>query len=61
MKPFLIIAATVFTLIVLAHIARITVEPDKARDPWFLLITIVAAGLGGWAWQLVWRTRRSDG
>ena len=59
MKPFLIVAATVFTLIVLAHIARITVEPEKAKDPWFLLLTIVAAGLGAWAWQLVWRTRRS--
>jgi NO-binding membrane sensor protein with MHYT domain len=59
MKAFLIVVATVFTLIVLAHIARITVEPDKAKDPWFLLLTIVAAGLGGWAWQLVWRTRQS--
>jgi hypothetical protein len=59
MKAFLIVAATVFTLIVLAHIARITVEPEKAKDPWFLLLTIVAGGLGTWAWQLVWRTRRS--
>jgi NO-binding membrane sensor protein with MHYT domain len=59
MKAFLIVAATVFTLIVLAHIARITVEPEKAKDPWFLALTIVAGGLGAWAWQLVWRTRRS--
>ena len=59
MKVFLIVTATVFTLIVLAHIARITVEPEKAKDPWFLLFTLVAGGLGAWAWRLVWRTRRS--
>jgi hypothetical protein len=59
MKGFLIVAATVFTLIVLAHIARLAVEPEKAKDPWFLLLTIVAGGLGAWAWQLVWRSRRS--
>ena len=59
MKAFLIVAGSVFALVVSAHIARITVEPRMARDPWFWLITIVAAALSAWAWRLVWRMRRS--
>jgi hypothetical protein len=59
MKAFLIVAGSVFALVVLAHIARIAVEPRMARDPWFWLITIVAAALSAWAWRLVWRMRRS--
>jgi hypothetical protein len=59
MKAFLVVAGSVFGLIVVAHIARITVEPEMAKEPWFWLITIVAAGLSGWAWRLVWRVPRS--
>jgi len=59
MKAFLIVAGSVFALGVVAHIARITVEPGMARDPWFWLLTIVAAALSAWAWRLVWQMRRS--
>jgi hypothetical protein len=59
MKAFLIVAGLVFGLIVCAHIARIAVEPRMAGEPWFWLITIVAAALSAWAWRLVWRMRRS--
>ena len=59
MKAFLIVAGSVFGLIVCAHIARIAVEPNMVRDPWFWLLTIVAATLSAWAWRLVWRMRRS--
>ena len=55
MKAFLVVAGSVFGLIVVAHIARIAVEPNMAREPWFWLITIVAAALSGWAWRLVLR------
>jgi hypothetical protein len=58
-KAFLVVAGSVFGLIVVAHIARITVEPEMAKEPWFWLITIVAAVLSGWAWRLVWRAPRS--
>jgi hypothetical protein len=58
MKAFLITAAIVFDLVVLAHIVRITIEPHLARDPGFLGITLVAAALSGWAWVLVFRSRR---
>jgi hypothetical protein len=56
-KPFLITVGTVFGLIVVAHVARITVEPRLAGDPWFWLMTIVAAALSAWAWRLVWISR----
>ena len=41
MKAFLIVAGSVFALAVFAYIARITVEPRMAREPWFWLITLL--------------------
>jgi hypothetical protein len=55
MKPFLIVVGTVFGLIVVAHVARMVVEPHVARDPWYWLLTILAAVLSGWAWRLLRR------
>jgi hypothetical protein len=57
MKAFLVVAGTVFGLIVVAHILRIVAEPDMAKEPWFWAITLVAAGLSVWAWRLVWTAR----
>lgn len=57
MKPFLIVVGTVFGLIVVAHIARFFAEPRMAGDPWYWLLTIVAAALSAWAWRLLWRAR----
>jgi uncharacterized membrane protein len=57
MKPFLITAGTVFGLIVIAHVARLAVEPQMARDLWFWLLTVISAGLSAWAWRLVWKAR----
>ena len=54
MKAFLITAGVVFALVVIAHIARLVVEPQMGRDPFFWLLTVVAAGLSAWAWRLVW-------
>ena len=54
MKAFLITAGVVFALVVIAHIARLVVEPQMGRDPLFWLLTALAAGLSAWAWRLVW-------
>ena len=54
MKIFLVTIGTVFALIVIAHIARIASEPEMAREPWFWLLTVVAAALSAWAWRLWW-------
>jgi hypothetical protein len=58
MKAFLITAGTVFGLLVIAHLMRVSVEPQMARDPWFWATTAVAGALSLWAWVLVWRLRR---
>ena len=59
MKAFLVTAGTVFGLLVVVHVVRMSVEPRMAKDPWFWAITVVAGGLSLWAWRLVWRLRRS--
>jgi hypothetical protein len=59
MTAFLTTSGTIFGLIVIAHLARIAFEPHLARDPWFIVTTVVAAGLSVWAWGLVVRSRRT--
>lgn len=61
MKAFLITAGTVFGLIAIAHIARIVVEPRMAAEPWFLILTVIAAALSAWSWRLFWTLRGSKG
>jgi hypothetical protein len=53
MKAYLISTGGLFGLITLAHLWRIVAEwPRLATDPWYLLLTVVAAGLCLWAWRL---------
>jgi hypothetical protein len=60
MKAYLITTGTVFGLIVLAHIWRVFEEGARlARDPWFLLLTLLAAALSFWAWRLLGSSARS--
>jgi len=61
MKAFLATVGTVFGLVVVAHLARIAEEPDMAREPWFWLITVIAAALSVWAWRLFWISRGPGG
>jgi hypothetical protein len=56
-RAFLATAGSCFGLVVVAHIARVFVEPHMAGDPWFWLITVIAAGLSAWAWRLFWIAR----
>ena len=59
MKAYLITTGTVFGLITLAHIWRAFAEgPQRAKDPVFLLLTLLAAGLCLWAWRLLRRASR---
>src|SRR6476469_6234411 len=59
MRAFLITSRAVFGLIVLAHIARAVAEgAHVATDPFFILITLLAAGLSAWAWRLLWTLDR---
>lgn len=59
MRAYVTIAGAVFGLLFLMHIWRAVVEgPRIATDPFFILLTILAAGLCVWAVRLVLRPRR---
>jgi hypothetical protein len=60
MKAYLITTGTVFTLVTAAHIWRVIAESAAlARDPWFILLTVLTAGLSVWAWRLLRVSARS--
>ena len=60
MKTYVMATGTVFGLLALAHVWRMIAEdPHLATDPWFLLITLIAAALSAWAFRLVTLARRS--
>jgi hypothetical protein len=52
MKAYLMTTGILFGLITLAHFWRMAAEPHLATDPWYLIITAVAAVLCIWAWRL---------
>ena len=59
MKAYVTTSGSLFGLIALAHVARIFAEGTRlARDPWFLLLTAVAAGFALWAVYLARRGAR---
>ena len=60
MKAYLITTGTVFGLITAAHIWRAIAEgPRMAKDPVFILLTFLTAGLCIWACRLLLRSSRS--
>lgn len=59
MKAYVLTTGTLFGALGLAHILRVIAEaPHWAKDPWYLLITVIAAGLCLWACLLL-RPKRS--
>lgn len=60
MKAYLITTGVVFALIVAMHVARVFAEGARmAKDPIFIALTLLAAGLSVWAWWLLGRSLRS--
>jgi hypothetical protein len=56
MKAYVITTGIVFALITLMHILRAFAEgPRMVKDPIFILLTLLAAGLTVWAWRLLRR------
>ena len=53
---YVITTGVVFGLITLTHIWRLVVEPHLLREPWFMLLTVAAAGLAVAAWRVARRT-----
>jgi NO-binding membrane sensor protein with MHYT domain len=54
MKVYLGFTAALFALLAVLDLWRMIAESSSlARDPWFLVITVVSAGLSGWALRLL--------
>lgn len=54
MKPYVMTTGTLFGLLTGAHIWRVFEEGRQlATDPWFVVVTLGAAGLCLWAWHLL--------
>lgn len=59
MRPYLVLTAIVFGLLTVMHIWRMLAESTSlAKDPWFLLITVISFGLCLWAVRLLLVSRR---
>lgn len=52
MKAYVLITGIIFALITVAHLARLYFEPHFLSDPVYLALTILTAGLTGWAGRL---------
>jgi hypothetical protein len=52
MKAYLIVTGALFALIVVVHAWRLTIETNLLRDPWYYLITAIAAAMAVWAFRL---------
>jgi hypothetical protein len=60
MKAYVVTTGTLFAALVVAHVWRVVEEgPGPAKDPFFIVITIAAAGLSVWAWGVLRRMRTS--
>jgi hypothetical protein len=57
MRAYLATTGIMFALIVAAHALRLASEGvHLVRNPWWDLLTVVAAGMSFWAWYLFRRT-----
>ncbi len=57
MKAYVTTTGIVFGLLTLAHLWRVVAEDrNLAADPWYVLITVAAAGLTLWAWRVLRKT-----
>ena len=60
MKAYVMTSGAIFGLITLVHVWRVFEEgPRLASEPWYVLITLAAAGLCLWAWRLLRALRRA--
>lgn len=62
MRSYVMTTGLVFGLLVAVHVWRVLVEgPHLATDPWWMLITGVAAAFCLWACRLLWLARGRPG
>jgi uncharacterized membrane protein len=60
MKAYVITTGVIFGLLTVAHIWRVIEEGSRlAKDPWYVLLTVLTAVLCLWALLLLRRSPRS--
>ena len=59
MRAYLATTGIIFVLLTVAHVVRVFQETHLARDPWFVLVTVLSFILAIWALRL-YRTRSID-
>ena len=54
MKAYLITTGIIFALITIAHVCKAFAEgAGTAKNPFFIVLTLLAAGLSAWAFGLL--------
>jgi hypothetical protein len=60
MKAYVVTTGAAFGLVVVMHVWRVIEEgPGPAKDPWFVLVSLIAAILCLWAWRVLRAMPRS--
>jgi hypothetical protein len=60
MRAYVITTGLVFVLMTLVHVWRVAVEGIQlAKDPHFILFTLIAVGLSVWSWRVLRQYPRS--
>jgi len=57
-RAYILTTGMIFGLITVAHVLRAMVEPHLARDPFYILLTLLAVALCLWAGRLLWPSTR---
>lgn len=52
MKAFVAAAGIVFALLVIVHVWRVALEGQGVANPFFIGVTVIAAGFSVWAWRV---------
>lgn len=61
MKAYIAITGVIFLLITALHILRACYETHLVKDPVYILLTLLTAGLSVWAGRLLLRPAKSSG
>ena len=60
MKAYLLTTGLLFALLTVVHVWRAIAESSSlARDPWYILITLLSAAFSAWAFGLLRRVERN--
>jgi hypothetical protein len=59
MRIYVAVTGLLFLALAGIHVARVFAEPNVAREPFFIVVTLMALGMAGWALVVFRRTPRA--